>query len=180
MRQNRSEPARDRVDAHVDRWLPVLPELDRDVEGAVTRMQFLTKHLRRFKEQWLVDFDLQQHEYDTLHALAGRRGAARPGELADDLAIAPASVTGRLETLERRGLIVRTQSTGDRRRVDVELTEAGWQAWREAIGGVGREEHRLLGALAPQERRQLSDLLRRVMLAAEEREQPGGPGEPGG
>ncbi|MGC0312558.1 MarR family winged helix-turn-helix transcriptional regulator [Kitasatospora acidiphila] len=172
MQQDRPEPARDRVDAHVDRWLPVLPDLDRDIEGAVTRMQHLAKHLRRFREHWLVGFDLQKHEYDTLHALAGRRGEARPSELADDLAIAPASVTGRLETLERRGLIVRTQSTADRRRVDVELTEAGWQAWREAIGGVGREEHRLLGALTPQERRQLSDLLRRVMLVAEEPDRP--------
>jgi DNA-binding MarR family transcriptional regulator len=167
MEHDRPEAAQDRIDAHVERWLPVLPELDPDIEGAVTRIQHLTKHLRRFREHWLAGFDLQKHEYDTLHALAGRHGAARPSELVADLAIAPASVTGRLEALERRGLIVRTPSTADRRRVDVELTEAGWQAWREAIDGVGREEHRLLHALTPQERRQLSDLLRRVMLVAE-------------
>jgi DNA-binding MarR family transcriptional regulator len=161
---------RDRVDDHVQRWQPVLPGLDPDIEGAVTRMQKLVKHLRRVREHSLVAFDLQKHEYDTLHALAGRQGVAAPSELVRDLAIAPASVTGRLEALERRGLIVRTHSRADRRRVDVALTDAGWQAWREAISAVGVEEHRLLEVLDPAERRTLSDLLRRVTVAAEQDE----------
>ncbi|MGF1429812.1 MarR family winged helix-turn-helix transcriptional regulator [Kitasatospora sp. LaBMicrA B282] len=157
-------PPRDSVDRHVERWLPVLPDLDPDVEGAITRMQTLTRHLKRLRERSLVDFDLQKHEYDTLHALAGRKGAATPSELVQDLDLAPASVTGRLEALERRGYLRRTPSLADRRRVDVQLTDAGWQAWREAIGAVGTEEHRLLAALTPDERRQLSDLLRRAVL----------------
>ncbi|MEU5949118.1 MarR family transcriptional regulator [Micromonospora sp. NPDC047465] len=158
---------RDRVDHHVERWLPILPTLDPDVEGAVTRMQFLTRHLREVKERILVDLDLQGHEYDTLHALAGRGGRAAPSDLARDMAMAPASVTARVDALVRRGFVHRIPSTTDRRRVDVELTEAGRAAWRGAMDVGGAEEHRLLAALAPDERRLLSDLLRRVVLRAE-------------
>ncbi|MCX4744592.1 MarR family transcriptional regulator [Kitasatospora sp. NBC_01287] len=158
----------DSTDRHVERWLPVLPELDADIEGAVTRMLVVTKHLRRVRERSLVEFDLQKHEHDTLHALAGRGGGATPSELVHDLDLAPASVTGRLEALERRDFVRRTPSRADRRRVDVQLTESGWQAWRQAIAVVGREEHRILAALDPDERRLLSDLLRRVVLRIEE------------
>jgi DNA-binding MarR family transcriptional regulator len=157
----------DRIDRHVERWLPVLPDLDPDVEGAVTRMSFVTRHLRAFKERSLVDLDLPAHEYDTLHALAGRQGRAAPSDLAADLGMAPASVTARVDALLRRGFVRRIPSTVDRRRIDVELTDAGRSAWRRAMDVVGAEEHRLLGALDPGERRVLSDLLRRVMLVAE-------------
>ncbi|WP_430502127.1 MarR family winged helix-turn-helix transcriptional regulator [Micromonospora trifolii] len=158
----------DAVDRHIERWLPVVPDLDADVEGAVTRMIRLTRHLRAVKERVLVDLDLPAHEYDTLHALAGRGGRAAPSDLAADLTMAPASITARVDALLRRGFVRRIPSTVDRRRVDVELTEAGQAAWRGAMEVQGAEEHRLLGALTATERRHLSDLLRRVLLVAEQ------------
>ncbi|MCX5064993.1 MarR family transcriptional regulator [Micromonospora lupini] len=158
----------DAVDRHVERWLPVVPDLDVDVEGAVTRMIHLTRHLRAVKERVLADFDLPPHEYDTLHALAGRRGRAAPSDLASDMSVAPASITARVDTLLRRGFVRRIPSTVDRRRVDVELTDEGEAAWRGAMEVQGAEEHRLLGALTPAERRVLSDLLRRVLLVSEQ------------
>ncbi|MFF7988847.1 MarR family winged helix-turn-helix transcriptional regulator [Kitasatospora xanthocidica] len=160
-------PPRDWTDGHVERWQPVLPDLDPDIEAAVTRMSELTRHFRRVREQGVADYGLQKHEFDTLHELAGRGGHAAPSDLRADLNLAPASVTGRLEALERRGFIVRTPSTADRRKVDVALTEAGRAAWHEALDVVGREERRLLGVLSEDERRTLSDLLRKVMLAKE-------------
>jgi DNA-binding MarR family transcriptional regulator len=158
---------RDWTDGHVDRWLPVLPDLDPDVEGSVTRMKLLSSHLRRVRERSLVDFGLQRHEFDTLHSLAGRGGHAAPSELAADLDLAPASVTGRLDALERRDYIRRVHSAADRRRVDVQLTDAGRAAWLGAMDVLGDEESRLLGALDAAERKALSDMLRRIMLVAE-------------
>ncbi|RKF24945.1 MarR family winged helix-turn-helix transcriptional regulator [Micromonospora globbae] len=157
----------DRTDEHVQRWLPVLPDLDPDVEGAVTRMAHLTRYLRAVKERALADVDLPAHEYETLHALAGRGGRAAPSELAADLGMAPASITARVDALVRRGFVRRIPSSTDRRRVDVALTDAGRAAWRGALDVCGAEEQRLLGVLAPDERRLLSDLLRRVLLVAE-------------
>ncbi|MGW1028095.1 MarR family winged helix-turn-helix transcriptional regulator [Streptomyces sp. NPDC002577] len=160
--------ARDRTDDHVARWLPALPDLDPDIEGAVTRMKKLSVHLRRVREQSLVDFDLERHEFDTLHQLAARGGTAAPSELAADLDLAPASVTGRLDALERRGLVSRTPSKSDRRRVDVVLTKSGRATWLGAMDVLGHEEYRLLGVLSKDERRALSDMLRRIMLVAEQ------------
>jgi DNA-binding MarR family transcriptional regulator len=158
---------RDWTDGHIDRWLPVLPGLDPDIEGVATRVKVLTNHLRRVREHSLADFDLHKHEYDTLHTLAGRGGRAVPSELAADLKMAPASITGRLDALERRGYVRRTPSAEDRRRVDVELTEDGRAAWLGAMDVVGHEEYRLLSVLSADERRALADLLRRVLVVAE-------------
>ncbi|MEU5956971.1 MarR family transcriptional regulator [Streptomyces sp. NPDC047525] len=167
-RRDSTDGHRDWTDSHVESWLPVLPALDPDIEGAVTRMKKLTVHLRRVREQSLVDFDLERPEFDTLHKLAGRGGRATPSQLADDLDLAPASVTGRLDGLERRGLIRRTPSKADRRRVDVELTKSGRSIWLGAMDVLGHEEYRLLAALSGPERAQLSDMLRRIMVVAEE------------
>ncbi|MDG4781429.1 MarR family transcriptional regulator [Micromonospora sp. WMMD961] len=82
--------------------------------------------------------------------------------------MAPASITARVDTLLRRGFVRRIPSTVDRRRVDVEPTEAGQAAWRGAMEVQGAEGHRLFGALTATERRRLSDLLRRVLLVAEQ------------
>ncbi|MFD9031221.1 MarR family winged helix-turn-helix transcriptional regulator [Streptomyces sp. NPDC059567] len=158
---------RDWTDEHVAQWQPVLPGLDPVVEGAVTRMKKLSVHLRRVREQSLVDFDLERYEFDTLHKLAGRGGSAAPSELAQDLDLAPASVTGRLDALEKRGFVRRTQSTTDRRRVVVELTASGRETWLGAMDVLGHEEYRLLGVLDEDERTLLNDLLRRIMVAAE-------------
>ncbi|MEV5968834.1 MarR family transcriptional regulator [Streptomyces sp. NPDC051921] len=162
------EAPRDWTDEHVARWQPVLPGLDPVVEGAVTRMKKLSVHLRRVREQSLVDFDLERHEFDTLHKLAGRGGSAAPSELAQDLDLAPASVTGRLDALEKRGFVRRTQSTTDRRRVIVELTGPGRETWLGAMDVLGHEEERLLGILGPEERENLNDMLRRIMIVAEQ------------
>jgi DNA-binding MarR family transcriptional regulator len=64
---------------------------------------------------------VQELEYSTLQALAGRKGRA-----------APAAMTGRLDALERRGFVRRRPSSADRRRVDVELAADGYRAWRAA------------------------------------------------
>ncbi|GAB3217707.1 MarR family transcriptional regulator [Micromonospora halotolerans] len=158
---------RDPVEQHIERWLPVVPDLDPDVEGAVIRMLLLSRHLREVKDRALAELDLQEKEYGTLHALAGRGGRAAPSEIAGDLRMAPASITARVDALVRRGFVRRIPSEVDRRRIDVELTDAGRAAWRRAIGVVGDEEIRVFGVLTPDERRTLSGLLRRVTLAAE-------------
>ncbi|WP_329519012.1 MarR family winged helix-turn-helix transcriptional regulator [Spirillospora sp. NBC_01491] len=165
--EHREGPPRDRTDEHIDRWLPLLPGLDPEVEAVVTRVGYLAGHLRRVKVRTLADLGLQRHEFETLHVLAGRGRRAVPSEIAADLGMAANSVTGRLDALERRGFVRRRPSGTDRRRVDVELTDEGWSAWLGAMDVVGVEENRLLGALTAEERRQLAGLLRRVLLRAE-------------
>ena len=60
-----------------------------------------------------------------LATLDGHGAALSPSEVADRLLLTPASITSLLDTLERRGLVTRTPDPEDRRRVLVEITEAG-------------------------------------------------------
>jgi DNA-binding MarR family transcriptional regulator len=160
---------RDSVDKHVEHWLTELPELDPITEAAVTRMQLLVKHLRLSKQVALSAHDLQDFEYDTMHTLVGQGAPyrAHPTELAAAMRISPAAVTGRLDALEKRGYIRRLPQAGDRRKVLVELTEAGQGAWHEAIKDQGDEEHRIFAALDRAERGRLAELLRRLVLVIE-------------
>lgn len=159
----------DSVDEHVAHWLTELPELDPVTEGVVTRMQVLVKHLRRSKQTALSAHNLQDFEYDTLHTLVGRGVPyqAHPGELATAMRMSPATVTGRLDSLERRGYIRRLPLPGDRRKVLVELTDTGHAAWYEAMEDQGDEEDRIIAALTRSEQEQLADLLRRMVLVIE-------------
>ncbi|MGW2026209.1 MarR family winged helix-turn-helix transcriptional regulator [Streptomyces decoyicus] len=158
---------RDSVDEHVTRWRRILPSLDPVVEGTVTRMSLLVKHLGRAREAALAEHGLQSFEYLTLRALSGRGGRATPSELVAELRLSPSAMTSRLDGLERRAFVRRSASVTDRRKVTVELTPAGQAAWQSALETEGREEHRILRALDPAEQGLLADLLRRVLLEAE-------------
>ena len=115
---------RDSVDEHIDQWLPLLDDLDVDIEGAVTRMQALVRHLRKHKDAMLAKHDLPAGEFDTLHVLVrlGEPHRATPTRLATDVGLSPAAMTGRLDALEQRGYVHREPSTEDRRKVVVQLT----------------------------------------------------------
>ncbi|MFI5683268.1 MarR family winged helix-turn-helix transcriptional regulator [Streptomyces sp. NPDC051636] len=73
----------------------------------------------------------------------------------------------RLGPIEEAGLITRIHGTGDRRRVRVRLTDAGHAAFEAHAVTEDEGERALLAALTEQERRTLSDLLRKPVVVAE-------------
>ena len=157
--------SQDSVDRHVEHWSREIPELDPLVEGIITRMQMIVRHLHQQRQATIEARGLEEHEYSTLHMLGGcgPEHRATPGEIAAWLRMSPAAITGRIDTLERRGLVRRLPSATDRRKVVVELTEEGRRIWRAAGGEQGSEEARILSALSPADREQLSGLLRQLM-----------------
>jgi DNA-binding MarR family transcriptional regulator len=156
----------DSVDRHIEHWIEEVPDLSPVTEGVITRMQILMRHLQQAKQATLAAHGLESHEYGTLHMLGGcgPDHRATPGEIAAWLHMSPSGITGRLDTLERRGFIRRLPSPADRRKVIVELTEEGRRAWLGALGDEGAEETRLLAALDADEQEHLSGLLRRMLL----------------
>jgi DNA-binding MarR family transcriptional regulator len=156
----------DSVDRHIEHWIKEVPDLNPVTEGVITRMQMLIRHLDQAKQATLAAHDLEPHEFGTLHMLGGcgPDHRATPGEIAAWLRMSPSGITGRLDALERRGFIRRLPSPADRRKVIVELTEAGRHAWLEALSAEGAEEGRLLAALDVTEQEDLSGLLRRMLL----------------
>ncbi|NRQ38302.1 MarR family transcriptional regulator [Nonomuraea sp. NN258] len=156
----------DSVDRHLARWRGKAP-FDERVEAIVTRMQTLVKHLRQAKEAAMAQVGLQEFEFQTLHRLQAHGGSATPSELAAELLVSPAGMTGRLDTLEKAELVRRVRSTDDRRRVDVELTAKGRDLWVEAMEIQGEVEGGMAAALAAEEQETLDGLLKRLLLKVE-------------
>ncbi|PRX69262.1 DNA-binding MarR family transcriptional regulator [Nonomuraea fuscirosea] len=156
----------DSVDRHLARWRGKAP-FDERVEAIVTRLQFLVKHLGHTKEAALSEVGMQDFEFETLHRLVARGGSATPSELAADLLLSPAGMTGRLDTLERSQLVRRVRSTEDRRRVDVELTPKGHDLWTDAMTIRAEVEATMISTLPPEDQTVLNNLLKRLLLNAE-------------
>jgi DNA-binding MarR family transcriptional regulator len=76
--------------------------------------------------------------------------------------MSPSGITGRLDALEKRCFIRRLPSPGDRRKVIVELTEEGRQAWLSTFAPETNEESKVLAALDPGEQELLNSMLRRM------------------
>ncbi|MEO3792270.1 MarR family transcriptional regulator [Nonomuraea sp. B10E15] len=153
----------DSVDRHLARWRGKAP-FDERTEGIVTRMQALVKHLSHTKEAALREVGIQDYEFDTLHRLVARDGSATPSELAGDLLLSPAGMTGRLDTLERSGLVRRVRSAEDRRRVDVELTAKGKHLWTDAMSICAEVENGLVRTLTPADQVRLDGLLKQLLV----------------
>ncbi|MEQ4724830.1 MarR family transcriptional regulator [Nonomuraea sp. B19D2] len=156
----------DSVDRHLARWRGKAP-FDERVEAIVTRLQVLVKHLAHTKEAALKEVGMQDFEFETLHRLVARDGSATPSELAADLLLSPAGMTGRLDTLERSGLVRRVRSTEDRRRVDVELTAKGHDIWMDAMTIRAEVEADMVNALSPADRAVLDGLLKQLLVKTE-------------
>ncbi|MGN9838007.1 MarR family winged helix-turn-helix transcriptional regulator [Nonomuraea sp. H19] len=156
----------DSVDRHLARWRGKAP-FDERVEGIVTRMQSLVKHLTQAKEAALAQVGMQDFEFQTLHRLAAHDGMATPSELAAELLLSPAGMTGRLDTLEKSGLVRRVRSTEDRRRVDIELTPKGRDLWMDAMDILAVLEKSMVSALGPEDQKFLDDILKRLLLQVE-------------
>ena len=91
------------------------------------------------------------------------------GELARQVSLSQGTVTGVADRLEGRGLIVRTRSEADRRRVLVRLTEAGFSVLAEAPSLLQDEFVACFRKLAPWEQTLILSSLQRVasMMGAE-------------
>ena len=159
----------DSVDRHVEHWKREIPQLDPLLEGIVTRMQMLLRHLKQARHATLAAHGLEDYEYVTLHFLGGCDPGHRatPGEIAAWQQMSPSGITGRLDALEKRGFIRRLPSPSDRRKVIVELTEEGRQAWLSTFDPQTNEEEKVLAVLDPGEREQLDAMLRRMMRAVD-------------
>lgn len=165
--------AEDWTDRHVTRWRDHWLDFDFDeqVEAAFVRVGRIARYLRQAKQRAVAEVGLTDFEYDTLHVLMIRDtpGSASPTELAAELGVSGAGMTGRLDGLERAGWIRRIPSVEDRRRVIVEVTKAGITIWRRAMDIRGDAENDLAGALSERELATLNRLLKKVTVRTEER-----------
>jgi DNA-binding MarR family transcriptional regulator len=173
MARPRSGDERDHVDRFLEEIKQEFPaDIDLEVEGIVDRIGGINRRIKRALDETLEASDLSHDAYRLLSSLrwAGPPYRRSAGELAKIADLSSGAMTNRLDQLEKAGLVNRLRDPDDRRGVLVEPTDKGRQLWEEAIGFQARKEALIAAALNTAERRQLNTLLRRVMLAFEERE----------
>jgi DNA-binding MarR family transcriptional regulator len=88
-------------------------------------------------------------------------GALSVGALAERFRSDPSNLSGPLEVLEERGLVVRRPAARDRRVRTVQLTPEG-RALRQRLMACLFDEPPVVAPLSPQERRALRDLLAKL------------------
>ena len=130
---------KDGADLHVERWRDhwVLDKgFDDDVEAMTVRIGTIQKWFKTTTKDAVATVGLQDFEYDTLHALMIRDtpGRASPGELAQEMGVSNAGVTGRLDEHGEEGLAqadARAPPTGagSRSRRPARGSDSGARPW---------------------------------------------------
>lgn len=161
---------------HIDLFLAELKPiegLDYRVEGIVDRISGLGKRITRNMERVLAEQGISYPDWQVLGHLRNRnadRHCSTPGELAKHLDLSSGATTSRIDRLEADGLVRRRPDPDDRRAVQVELTEAGNEAYERTVSIAARREAFFTSALTTKEQEQLNALLRKLMLAFERAE----------
>jgi DNA-binding MarR family transcriptional regulator len=100
------------------------------------------------------------------------RGPMSPSELGERLIVTRATVTGLVDSLERRGLATRTAHPSDRRSVIVGITPAGLAVAQQVRELIHRTEKAWMSALTDDELATFIGLLHRIQASVEGSPEP--------
>ncbi|NHN55902.1 winged helix-turn-helix transcriptional regulator [Calidifontibacter sp. DB0510] len=140
------------------------------VQRVITAAQALTRKLSQWYTLALQDVGLSAGEWTVLSRLA-RAGADEvltPSALAEAAAIAPSSMTHRLDKMAERGLIDRTTDPSNRTRIIVTLTTEGWNMFRQVVRDSDILESDVLNRLTTGQREQLATLLEKAIAGLDD------------
>lgn len=160
----------DNVDLVEADWNRERADIDVSSIGIVTRIWRVGRYLDRVRNERLAAWDTDRATIDILAMLrrAGEPYQQSAGELTKASLITSGGVSQRLDKLERAGLISRHVDVGDRRRVDVQLTEAGVKLIDTVFHDVVHAENDLLAEIFDDhEQETLRRLLRTFLLSFE-------------
>ena len=155
-------------------WKRELPQLDLATEGIVERIQKVAWRIDKAMAETLAAHNLNKGEWRLLGALRRHGPPYRrsPGQLAEEMGLSSGAMTNRLDRLETAGLIRRQRDPSDRRAIEVELTDAGWQAWQTTVGTQAIKEQLIASALDARDKEELNRLLRVLLVSLERSEGP--------
>ncbi|MGZ9165554.1 MAG: MarR family winged helix-turn-helix transcriptional regulator, partial [Anaerolineales bacterium] len=112
----------------------------------------------------LQPFDLSPATGLVLSILADSESSLPPNNIADQLIISRATVTGLIDSLERRGYVRRLPHLSDRRMLLVELTDSGRQVANTFRPIVHQHQKVWLDALSEKEQQRLIDSLQQLQV----------------
>ncbi len=155
----------DKVDAILAQWRSVRPDLDCSSMGVVGRLR-QTNGIWKTKLDKVFDgFGLSCIEFDILATIRRNDREITPTELYQTLMLSSGAISTRIEQLVQRGLVQRVASEQDRRSCKVTLTEQGIELVDQALNAHVANVDGMLSVLTEQERKQLGQLLKKILLA---------------
>lgn len=157
----------DGVDRIREQWARERPELDTEAMGILGRVYRIAQAAGEEMERTYARFGISRADFDVLATLrrSGEPYQLSPGALSGALMLTTGGMTGRLDRLERAGLVSRSPDPADRRSVLVTLTDEGRRIIDEAVVAGVEAQQRLLADLPAGRRRQLDELLRELLAA---------------
>jgi DNA-binding MarR family transcriptional regulator len=170
---------RDHVAAILDAWHDEEPGLDVSSVAVFGRVSRIHRYLSTALGEVYRRHQIDSGEYDVLAALrrSGPRYRLTPTELYRSVLVTSATMTERLDRLQRRKLIARHPAARDRRSILVELTADGRALIDQAHVDLLSTEAGLLSGLSSGERETLAKLLAKL-AASLEHEQDTSDGSP--
>lgn len=155
---------RPRLESVRDQWQRERPDLDTRcmaVCGAVWRAG---KRLMDGLGPNLEAHDLDFAQLDVLLTLRrnGRETPMTPSELAGDMMLSTAAMTARLDRLEKRNLLERRPTPGDRRSIQIMLTNEGFELADRVVTSHVAAEQAMVSTLSQKEQDVLLGLLERI------------------
>ncbi|MFD6167555.1 MarR family winged helix-turn-helix transcriptional regulator [Streptomyces coeruleorubidus] len=168
----RPEQRTDPVDAIIDQWATVRPDLDTAAMEVFGRIYRLSRAMGERTEKAYARFGIGRGEFDVLATLrrAGEPYTLSPRQLSATLMLTTGGMTGRLDKLERAGLLRRSPDPHDRRGLKVTLTDKGLELIDEAVGAGLAVQTEALSGLDAEQAGQLAELLRELLRTTEDRQ----------
>ena len=140
--------------------------LDFDSMLAVSNIYRAATAVRRRAEKGVLsEFGLSWGGFTTLWVL-WVWDEMQSADLADECDLSKGTLTGVVKTLEKRGFVKRTPVAADRRKVTVSLTSAGLETIELLFPRFNLYEGEMVGNLSMSEKKELAELLRRVIVSA--------------
>jgi DNA-binding MarR family transcriptional regulator len=158
---------KDLIDELLEDWDYQRPDLDTAPMEIVLRVQNLAKSFNDLASNKLQEFELQWWQYDVLSALRRQGEPYRMAatKLAAAGLLTSGAMTNRIDRLEQAGLVRRVKDDRDRRRVWVQLSDAGLHLVDRASDARFETATASIAGLNDRQRRQLSQLLRLLVLS---------------
>ena len=114
------------------------------------------------RDEFLGPLEVTSAQFVVIVNLAGREGATSASELCKGISYDAGAMTRMLDRLEVKGLVRRTRSPDDRRLVNLELTQAGKDAYPRMRQISMQVLNRSLRDFTPDEAKTLQTLLQRM------------------
>lgn len=159
----------DSVDRLLADWVRTRPDLDLSPVAIIARLGRLTRTIEAELEATFVEYGLNGAEFATLVTLRrlDRPHGVSQRQLMRELNLSSGTISTRVERLAERNLVTRAVDPSDRRNSLVALTPEGLALFERVTPAHIATEDRLLAGLDSNQRDQLVELLRALLVSLE-------------